>query len=281
MQTVSRLEKRKAKFRFALFYSLSLLLVFVLMSAFWRKFGTPGSEHASFEANEAESYFLPLDTALHRRLEDLDGRYSAYIKARKSGNVVGDEALLQAKNAFIKTLDSLDQQASYLKEGTKKTTLGFVTARFRKAVDDRESLMIDLMLLPRQAATAVGKTGKSADSAQLADLRRQLDERDARITALENAGAANGAAGASTDKDKQLAALREQLQQKEAALQAARNTVQTRPSAGGGEWQQKYLSLKSAFEKTSASEKQLREAYKNVADDNRRLLLQLQSMRKG
>lgn len=79
------------------------------------------------------------------------------------------------------------------------------------------------------------------------------------------------------EKDQMIASLQTQLQQKDSALQNAGS--QNRPS--GGDWQQKYQALKSSFDKVSASKKSLKNAYQTLADDNRRLLSQLQSARKG
>lgn len=284
MLTATRNEKQKARNRFAVIYAVSLLLVFILMSAFWRRFGPPAGPATASDAGESESFFVPLDTALHQRLEVLDALYSGYIRARKNGVDRGGAALLQAKNAMMKTLDSLDQQAGYLKEGPKKTVLNLVSSKFRKAVDDRESLMIDLMLLPKQSAPArsVAATAQPDNASEVEELKRQLDEKNARILTLENAAAAGGPEPTPpAEKDKQIASLQQQLRQKEAALQSARLAAQNKPAAGGGEWQQKYNALKSSYDKVSANEKSLKEAYKNLADDNRRLLVQLQSVRKG
>ena len=84
------------------------------------------------------------------------------------------------------------------------------------------------------------------------------------------------------EKDKVIASLQTQLKEKEAALQSANAApaVVTSNSTGDGEWKQKYAALKSSYEKVSANEKALKSAYKTVVDDNKRLLTQLQSIKK-
>ena len=80
------------------------------------------------------------------------------------------------------------------------------------------------------------------------------------------------------DKEQRIADLENQLKQKNAALQ---NGGQVTSNDASNEWKQKYASLKSSYDKLAASEKALRSAYKTVADDNKRLLGQLQSAKKG
>ena len=79
------------------------------------------------------------------------------------------------------------------------------------------------------------------------------------------------------EKEQMITSLQTQLKEKDEALQKAGAQNQS----SGGDWQQKYQALKSSFDKVSASEKSLKGAYQTLAEDNRRLLSQLQSARKG
>lgn len=118
-------------------------------------------------------------------------------------------------------------------------------------------------------------------------LKMQLAEKDNQIAALQNAAqlkpsSSNSAASTSAtadQKDKLIASLQNQLAQKEAALLQAQSGATS--GSNDAEWKQKYTALKASFDKLSANEKELKNAYKTVADDNRRLLTQLESLRKG
>lgn len=141
---------------------------------------------------------------------------------------------------------------------------------------------------------------KASDAIRVADntipdvenLKRALAEKEQKIASLESAmqqksntgiGAKPSLPAVSADeKDKMISSLQNQLKEKEAALRSAASVppVNAAPS-DGSEWKQKYAALKASFDKVSANEKTLKGAYKTVADDNKRLLSQLQTMKKG
>jgi hypothetical protein len=144
------------------------------------------------------------------------------------------------------------------------------------------------------------KETKMAESIRIADspspeienLKRAIAEKDQRISALESAmqqktsgdttAKTNLPSAAPGEKDKMIASLQSQLKEKEAALRSAGSVSQVPvSSADGSEWKQKYASLKASYDKVSANEKTLKTAYKTVADDNKRLLSQLQTMKKN
>jgi chromosome segregation ATPase len=130
---------------------------------------------------------------------------------------------------------------------------------------------------------------------ELDNLKKVLATKEQKIASLESTIQQNSVVSGTTpgnqsqtaagteEKDKMIVALQNQLRQKEAALQNAISSAQpvTNTTSGDGEWRQKYTSLKASFDKVSANEKALKSAYKTVADDNKRLLSQLQSIRKG
>ena len=212
-----------------------------------------------------------------------------YVKGRQAGAEPDLAALLTARNALRNNLDSIDQQAAYLNEGPKKIAMSLAVAKFRKELADKESLLDGISVLPKGAfnANTKGMATAASSNQEVETLKQLLQQKDETIAALQKesqlnatpvSGSGDALQKALADKDKLIASLQTQLKQKDAALQ---NTpAQTRP-ASGGEWQQKYQSLKVAFEKVSASEKSLKNSYQTLADDNRRLLSQLQSARKG
>ena len=72
--------------------------------------------------------------------------------------------------------------------------------------------------------------------------------------------------------------LNQRIQQLETTKTVAA-PVQQPVASNDGEWKQKYSALKAGYDKASEREAALRAAYKTVADDNKRLLAQLQSLK--
>ena len=286
---ITRAEQQKTKLRFAVIYTLSLLLAFVVTTAFWQKLSSKNSPDAAPQTAETEKYFMQLDTALHAKAETLGAMSKAYVKGRQAGTEPDLTALLSARSALRGSLDSIDQQAAYLNEGPKKTAMNLAVSNFRKELDEKENLLNGITVLPKAAFNANTSPSNSAtaNNDEVESLKRLLQQKDETIAALQkesqlnttpSSGSGDALQKAVADKDKLIASLQTQLKQKEAASQNASTSGKT---ASGGEWQQKYQSLKAAFDKVSASEKSLKNSYQTLADDNRRLLSQLQSARKG
>lgn len=318
MKVTTHAEQRKAKIRFALIYTLSLVLVFVAVSAFWKKLGAGKASETPVVASQAEAFFMQADTALHTRLERYDAAARNYLQARQNGGEANAASLYAARSAFGNALDSMERQAAYLTDGPKKEMMVLAATGFRKELQTRESLLNSVVALPKlstPASVAVPATdnaevealkkqlqekdatiatlqaqtaARPADNAEAEALKKQLREKEAVIATLQTQAAAKPASGngdaqlrtAVAEKDRLIASLQTQLKQKDAALQAASSAPRSTPTSGG-EWQQKYNALKSSFDKVSASEKSLKTSYQTLADDNRRLLSQLQSARKG
>lgn len=87
----------------------------------------------------------------------------------------------------------------------------------------------------------------------------------------------NNSSAVLSQKDVLISNLQAQVKQLQANLQ--NSSLST--GSDGSEWKQKYSSLKASFDKLAQSEQALKSAYKTVADDNKRLLTQLQSVKKG
>lgn len=284
MTNTTRAAQRKAKLRFALLYFVSLSLLFFVMSAFWRKLAPAEENSAAPQTAEREQYIVQTDSLLHQRMERLDAVYANAVEGKQRGQDAS-AALAAVRRDFSSSLDSLDQQASFLDDGPKRQALQLVSQKFRKAFNDRERIVTAVFALPKlQASQTASTVAPTEPNTEVEDLKRQLQEKDSRIAALVTASEQAGTGAVTqqlSDKDKAIAALQAQLKQKENALQAALQNRPAAPASGGGEWQQKYLSMKGSYEKAAASEKSLRTAYQALADDNRRLLSQIQAQRKN
>lgn len=338
----TRTEHKKTKLRFVGLYSVSLLLIFVLVSAFWQRLA-PKNSPAATQESDKEAWFLQMDSALHVKMGAIDNLTQSFIRGRQAGAQPDTGSLFAMHQSLGKTLDSIDRQADYLTDGPKKTMMTSVSAAFRKSLESRQAVLSGLAALPKATRPASGVTAEEMNVLKgmlqekeeaLAALQKQGQTKDETIAALQkqaqtttNSGsaAAAGLQAAIVQRDKsisalqvQVASLQGQLRQKESALQTAsanrpidvsqkdktitalqsqvaslqsqlkqkeadlRTASASRPVvSGGGEWQQKYQSLKASFDKVAASEKSLKGAYQTLADDNRRLLSQLQTARKG
>ena len=242
-------EEKKSRLRFVLLYAFSLVLIFIVVTAFWKK----SSDVAGGSAAEpgSDDYFMQYDTLLYNSWKQIDEESIGYLRNVQKGNSTA-VGFVSAKKSFESKLDSLEKEASFLTTGAKKQAIEQIVARYRKSIVTRSRFMEKIGHLPKGSTPVIDTS--SGSNAETNNLRSMLAGKDQRILDLEN-----------------------QLRQKNAALQSGN------PSAidNSGEWKQKYNSLRSEHDKLLQTEKSLRSAYKTVADDNRRLLAELQQTKKG
>lgn len=235
--------KKTARWQFFGLYLFSLILIFIVVSAFWK--ASEPVTAAPDPTKEDAAYFMQIDTLLHTRMAALDATVVHHLKNGQAsdGNVVQAQ-FYQMQQA----IDGVEKQASFLEEGSRKQVMQFAAASFREMLVLRKSLLsgtLEAAGNSAQPSATPGNPPSSTSADEVAKLRQLLAQKDERIMALEQ-------------------------------------RVNTSAAPGGGndsELKQKYTSLKAAFEKTAASEKALKAAYNTVAEDNRRLLNQLQTIR--
>ena len=262
-------EQKKIKLRFLALYGISLVLIFIVVSAFWQRksLATP-----DVQAAETETYFIQFDTLLHARLDELDNMYTQFLK-NPANNTAEVNAFLSTKNSMTTTLDSIAQQAAILASGSKKVAMEMVVNRYRNSLEIRDRLSTQLGYMPKNRPLPKlpeNNTDSSASNTDTERLRNMVAGRDQEITRLEQKAQAD-----LKEKNDLIASLQNQLKQRSPGV------ISNNPSASDSEWRQKYSSLKASYDKVAESEKALKSAYKIVAEDNRRLLGQLQSMKKG
>ena len=238
---------KRTKLRFFGLYLLGLVLIFVVVSSFWKKKQQYSQQSGS--VSEKEILFMQLDTTLHTRLEQVDALYADFIKNRQDSTSKNEARFLAAKNSFLQTLDSIDFQAANASDEQARETMKLVSGKFRNTFGKRYDLVTDLAVMQQPSATTAPASASS--SQDVAQLRQLLEQKNKEIAALQQAASQN----------------------------PSQPVVTT--NTGNGEWKQKYNSLKSAYDKVAENEKALKNAYKTVADDNRRLMGQLQLLRKG
>lgn len=281
-------EVKKAKFRFAALYGLSVILIFLLVMAFWRK--TAGAVQPVAQTVDGDGYFIQFDTLLHAKSDRVDSLYALYLKSLQNGNAEPASFLME-KNNLATTLDSIAQQASVLSGGAKKNAMELIVARFRSSLEIKDKLINELTYLPKNKMLPNnGFQDSSSGKNELENLKGMLVEKEQKIAALEQSlqSRAIPTTGSATEVQKQLtqknnliASLQTQLKQKDEALQRALTATPNNSGGTSNEWKQKYTSLKASYDRVVDSEKMLRSAYKTVVDDNKRLLGQLQSSKKG
>lgn len=269
MDNVIQQNPKKARMQFVVLYLISLVLLFVVLTAFLKKEGTDNSSVVYQPQTESEKSFLLLDTMLQSKMQQLDLAYAAYLKTdRRVDNKEAAEVFNQ-KKSLQQTLDSIESQATALKDGPLKNAMALVATKFKTSFQLRDSVFFSLLLLQQTTTytTTQPVTTNETPNTELDELKAILVQKEQRIQELEKTNPADV-----QEKDKLIASLQNQLKQKE----AIQNT-----GSGDSEWKQKYLSMKQAYDKSAASESSLKNAYKTVVDDNKRLLTQLQSLRKN
>lgn len=250
--------RKTAKARFFAAYALSLLLILVLFSFFFKPAsGSVGNLLASSDKDEEPH--AAIYNQLHQRMDGLDQICARVANDKSPANL---EQLQRESTAFFSKLDSLRNTVASLPNSGREKELTALLEAFSRAAEKQVSLAKGL---PLEDDNLVGP----------AEQKSLLEQKEQRILALEN-------------ENRQLLQEKEKLAadlQNAASVpvQASQRTV-----AGGTEWKEKYDKLKAVADRLKQSNDQylsqsavLRKSYKDVVDDNRRLLAQLQAARAG
>jgi len=251
---------------FMLLYAVSLALIFIVVSAFFKRDDMVST--SAYHPDEGyEKNIVQIDTFLQSKLQLIDKSYIAYLNSNRQPDNKEAGDVLSAKNGLFISVDSIEKTAAGLREGPARQSILQTVNRFKTAYQTRDSLFYSLVLLPKGTIPNYNVSTQGNSNTELETLKGILVEKEQRIAELEKSKPTD-----LQEKDKLIASLQNQLKRKEA--------TQTTGS-DDGEWKQKYSSLKQAYDKTSASERSLKSAYQTVVDDNKRLLNQLQTLRKG
>ena len=264
-------EQKKTKLRFLAVYAVSLILIFIVVVAFWQKKSAITDDSITQQA-EGETYFLQFDTLLYSKLDQVDNMFTLFLKAPEKSTVETNH-FFSVKNAMTTTLDSIAEQASILNTGPKKAAMEMIVNRYRSSLEIRDRLISQLSFIPKDKVLSqpqVSYTDTSRSNTDIQSLRNTVAEKEQRITTLEQKAQAD-----LKEKDDLINSLQIQLKQK------LPGDIPNNSPMADNAWKQKYASLKASYDKVAESEKALRNAYKTVAEDNRRLLSELQSMKKG
>ncbi|RYZ60927.1 MAG: hypothetical protein EOO14_06380 [Chitinophagaceae bacterium] len=247
--------QKKAKARFFVAYACSVLLLLVLASSFLKPTAKIVEKFEPFVTTK-EDHHSAIYQVLHQRMDYLDKFCVAVAADRTTENL---KQLLAEENAFYASIDSVRKTIASFPSPQKEKELNALLEAFTRAAENQTSL-----------ARGIQPTGSGATVSPA--MNSQLLAKEQRIQELE-------------DLNK---TLQQEAEDAKAALQKAPPVAQQAAASNGAVWKERYETVKKAHdglkEKSSKYEKQvveLKKSYKDVVDDNRRLLAQLQAARAG
>jgi hypothetical protein len=251
--------RKKAKARFFTAYAVSVLLILVLASSFLKPTARIVEKFEPF-VNGKEDHHSAIYKTLHQRMESLDKICVNVAGNRTKENL---DLLYAEESSFYASIDSIRKTFVSFSSPQKEKELIALLEAFTQAAQKQTSL-------------ARGLSPEENGGAPATAMNQQLLEKEQRIAELENQN-------------------RILSQEIEAAKAAAQNNPTTTVPASqppvandGGEWKQRYETMRTAHARLQESNSKyatqindLKKSYKDVVDDNRRLLAQLQAARAG
>jgi hypothetical protein len=223
MKPDSNVERKKKLITLATLAFFTVGLVFLLLSSLWRNndpmpLARPVDDK-SFLLMQQNKSLQQYDELLHGKLNALqqsDKEFAASL-TDSNGKSPGDlnRVILQQEHDFSKLVDSIRLEVFKFTDADIKNNFSKMITSFRLAADNREAMG------SLRNAVAMNSDGFSTDEKSMLKMKNELDEKTAKITALENllkAAAKNNTA----KKMKQNIAA---LESKMAALSAVNNTL--------------------------------------------------------
>lgn len=261
--------RKAAKLKFFAAYFLSVALLFVVLSSFLRIGAVSEGRQGANAVQAKADTRLAIDQLLHRQMERLISASSLYML--KSASQESSAALKKESSNFLQLVDSIHKETSSMDESEKQQVQTILDA-FSRQAEKQVELVKTTTTLNRNTPAA----GSGNSSAELNELKGILVQKEQKILELETKSQT-----ALQEKDRTIADLQNKLNTQPAAVAQPKQD-------DGGEWRDKYEKLKSAHDKLKETNDRnvseansLKTAYKEVVDDNRRLITQLQSARAG
>ena len=269
MTTPKPASRKAAKTRFFVLYTVSVLLVLVLFASF-----TQGSGNDNYKASsDASATRIAIDDLLHQRLERLETVRTQYGKDSSSA---ATNAIQAEKASFFAAVDSVRKAASLSGADEKQEIESLLTTFSRSA----ESGVVVV-----KGNAAGGPTKEEMD-----ELKDILAQKEQKIADLEKGSQGNQAGQALLqEKDKTIASLQSKVNALETQLaQQPKTATVARNDAGAAEWQNRYNKMKETADQLRSTTKTyetqanaLKNSYKEVLEDNKRLASQIQALKAG
>jgi hypothetical protein len=258
METFKLPNRKAAKLKFFATYSLSVLLIFIVLSSFL-KAGPAGKQNMVVTGQTTANRLVAVDQLLHRQMEKIMNAGSIYVL--KNASPESAAALKQETNNLNLLADSL-RTAIADADTKEKQDIEALLDVFSREAEKQASLVKTFATVSRGSKSSEA----GASSSEMNELKAILVQKEQKIQELETRSAT-----ALLEKDRTIADLEKK--------------VNAQPAAGAtddaAQWKDKYEKLKAANDKTVSESNSLKTAYKEVVDDNRRLINQLQAARAG
>lgn len=258
METFKLPNRKAAKLKFFATYTLSVVLIFVLLSSFL-KAGPADTPNTMVAGQTSAGTLVAADQLLHRQMEKIMNAGSIYVLNNASTEAA---AALKQETTNLKLLADSLRTANADADAKEKQDLEALLDVFSREAEKEASLVKTFATVNRGSKSS----GAAASTSEMNELKAILVQKEQKIQELETRGAT-----ALLEKDKTIADLEKK--------------VKAQPAPGStddaAQWKDKYEKLKAANEKTVSESNSLKTAYKEVVDDNRRLINQLQAARAG
>lgn len=266
MQLEKSVEYKKAKLKFIVTSTASLLLVFIIVSCAFLNSSDPTTGETKTN-DKANINYIEANKILQHRLQDLDNSFA--LSGQKKSNADGQ---LKAQRALQGSLDSLQKELKQKNRLEQNEEFNSLFLFFRNALQTRSQLADNYANLQAGTGKSIPvkneqKPGEDVNP-ELAKLKAALQQKQAQIESLQQD------LRQSADKDKQIAALRMQLQQ------AGKRPGEEKDN-GETAWKQKFTTLQARFKELDAEYNALSQSYQNAVANNRKLLNQLQTGKKS
>lgn len=245
-------ERAKAKLLFFALYAASIGIILFLFVTF---FYTGASASTGADVAAGNSLRTTADALLHQKLESLQQAYT-------SEKQTVDTELLERKRAeFINTIDSIRKSTAALGDAGQQTEIEGLLQAFARHEAAQYQVAKNQKPVITDSTSAV-----AALQEELNELKTILVQKEEQLLATEKQSRT-----ALAEKEQQITSLRKNGSFQ--PLQIGKN------DADAAAWKAKYNTLKASHDKTAGQITDLRASYKEVVDDNRRLIAQLQQIR--
>lgn len=186
MNAQNTVNKKQLKFRFALLYIVSLVLLSLIFLAFWNIYGTARvTTNDDTSANSLEEHnILKQDELLHRgliKLQQLDSKYATMLTDSSNKNALDslNQLITSAENAYSSTIDKVNAQKNNITIAANKQMLDSILSSFRLALNNRRSVGF-------MRAALASDNNLNDPQRKLLMLQIDLNNKNERILSLEN-----------------------------------------------------------------------------------------------
>lgn len=186
MKPENNQERKKVQWRFAAFYAFSLILIILVLSAFWGPLPSPTikGKKTNLTGNTSQEHqVLVADEILHEhldKLQQLDQKYTILLidSATGPGLKIIIQTITESEAAFSKAIDSVNEAGkNYSPENTRK--FENMTTSFRSLLNNRA------FSNNRHNVPISNNKISVTEQNELIKLKKDLQEKDGQITNLE------------------------------------------------------------------------------------------------